>query len=76
MSNYFDDYMKASQYGNLLTGVCMGFIKWGDISQTDKRALAKNLLWCHRQSKTEVPVSVLEAVGRVLTEQEIENELK
>jgi hypothetical protein len=76
MKNYFDEYMNASQYGSLLTGTCTAFIKWGDMSNNEKRVLAKNLLWCHKSSNTEPSEYVLEAVRLVLTEEEIKKELE
>lgn len=75
MKNYFDEMIDARAYGSYLTGICTAFIKYSDISESDKRILAKNLLWCHKQAKTEVSDLVMEAVRTVLTEKEIEDEL-
>lgn len=75
MKNYFDEMMQAQQFGSYLTGVCTAFIKYSDISESDKKMLAKNLLWCHKQAKTEASPLVMEAVKTVLSEKEIEGEL-
>lgn len=75
MDNYLDNYMTASQYGALLTGVCNGMLKYSDMSDEDKRILATNMLWCCRMCKMEPSESVIVAVSTILTAKEIKEEL-
>lgn len=63
-----------THFESLLTGTVTAFIKYADMSETNKKILAQHLLWCHVQSKTEPCSWVMEAVRTVLTK-EIEKEL-
>ena len=46
----YEEYSKVNNLSGYLTGTITGFLKWSDMTDKDKKQLAKQLLWCHEQS--------------------------
>ena len=45
-----EEYAKKSAFGAYLLGTVTGFLKYSDMTEKDKKHLAKQLLWCYERS--------------------------
>ena len=44
------EYQKAKSLGALMTGIVIGYIKYSGLPDSEKKSLAKQLLWCYETS--------------------------
>ena len=53
----FEEYQKASSLGALMTGTVIGYIKYSNLPASEKKLLAKQLLWCYEKSGAQITES-------------------
>jgi hypothetical protein len=53
----FEEYQKASSLGALTTGTVIGYIKYSNLPDSEKKSLAKQLLWCYEESGAQITES-------------------
>ena len=46
----YEEYSQQSTLSSYMTGTMLGFIKWSDMNDKNKKHLAKQLLWCYEKS--------------------------
>ena len=62
----YEEYAKVNALSSLMSGTMLGFIKWSDMSEQDKKVLAKQLQWCYEHSGATMPESVKEDLKKIL----------
>lgn len=62
----FEEYQKASSLGALMTGTVMGYIKYSGLPDSEKKTLAKQLLWCYETSGQEMPETLQKEITEIL----------
>jgi hypothetical protein len=50
-----------------MTGTVIGFLKWSDMDEQNKKRLAKQLQWCYEKSGAEMPASVRKDIEDILS---------
>ena len=63
----YEEYSKVNALGSLMTGTVLGFLKWSDMVDKDKKTLAKQLQWCYEHSGAEIPASVQKDIQDILS---------
>lgn len=63
----YEEYSKQSMLGSYMTGTVLGFIKWSDMADKDKKTLAKQLQWCYERSGNVMPESVSKEIQEILS---------
>jgi len=53
----FEEYQKASSLGALVTGTITGYLKYSNLPASEKKSLAKQLLWCYERSGAQIAES-------------------
>tara|TARA_R110000868_G_scaffold354399_1_gene615687 strand:+ start:519 stop:719 length:201 start_codon:yes stop_codon:yes gene_type:complete len=62
----FEEYQKASSLGSLMTGTVMGYIKYSGLPDSEKKLLAKQLLWCYETSGQEISETTKKEIEEIL----------
>ena len=62
----YEEYSKKNAFGAYLTGTVIGFLKWSDMSEKDKKHLAKSLMWCYERSGEEMSEIIQEDLKKYL----------
>ena len=62
----YEEYTKQSMLSAYMTGTISGFLKWSDMTEKDKKHLAKQLLWCYEKSGAPIPDSVKNDIEAIL----------
>lgn len=62
-----EELIKQSRLGGYMTGTIMGFIKYSELSEREKKSLAKQLIWCYETSGTVMPESVSKEIQEILS---------
>jgi len=62
----YEEYSKQNMLGGYMTGTVIGFLKWSDMGEQNKKRLAKQLQWCYEQAGVEIPNSVKEEIKQIL----------
>lgn len=62
----YEEYSKQNMLGSYMTGTITGFLKWSNMTEQDKKTLAKQLQWCYEKAGVEMPESVKKDIKDIL----------
>ena len=62
-----EEYSQQSRLGGYMTGTILGFLKWSDMSDSEKKSLAKQLLWCYETSGAPLTDSIKKEIEEILS---------
>lgn len=62
----YEEYSKLNSLVGLLTGTITGTMKYGDVSDEVKKALARQLQWCYEMADVPTSDSTKEDIERFL----------
>ena len=62
-----EEYVKQDVLASYMTGTVIGFLKWSNMADKDKKTLAKQLKWCYETSGAYFPPSVQKDIEAILS---------
>lgn len=62
----YEEYSKQSTLSSYMAGTVLGFLKWSDMTEHDKKTLAKQIQWCYEKSGAEMSDAVKEDLKMLL----------
>lgn len=65
--NTFEEQLKVVSLSGYMAGTLLGYVKYFNVSDSDKRHLAVQLLWCYEKSGVPVPESIMEDIQKLLS---------
>lgn len=63
----YEEYSKQNELAAYTVGTVIGFLKWSDMTDKNKKTLAKQLQWCYEKSGAEIPPSVQKDIEDILS---------
>lgn len=63
----YEEYSKQSTLSSYMSGTVLGFLKWSNMTDKDKKQLAKQIQWCYEKSGAEMSDSVKKDIQEILS---------
>lgn len=62
-----EEYFQQQTLAALMTGSITGLIKYSDLTNKEKKNLAKQLVWCYETAKVEMSVELTKEIQELLS---------
>lgn len=65
----YEEYSKVNNLSAFMTGTITGFLKYSDMTDKEKKQLARQLLWCYEQSGATMLDSTKKDIETILSKE-------